>query len=288
MKILLFGGTGLVGSRFIELNSKDFEIVAPEATEVDLLEEDAVRRNINEVSPRQVLYAAAYTNVDQAEKDSKLCYKLNVDAVKVILIEAKNLGIPFYYLSTDYVFDGTKKDSPYTEEDRPNPLSVYARSKYEGEQATLEASNKNSVLRLIMPYSATHTLKSDLVRTILSRLKEGNKVSGIIDQKINPIFVDDLVMAINEIIKKMTSGIYHLGASTFTTPFEFANLIADKFELDNGLIAKTTFEEFSKTRVAVRPQHSWLDASKFRKEFGENILHSVQEGLELFKKKYRL
>ncbi len=281
MKILLFGGTGLVGSRFQELLQYELNIIAPSHTDVDLLDPDQIKQNVNDIKPDQILYAAGYTNVDKAEEEGELSYKLNSKAPEVISETVK--GIPVIYLSTDYVFDGKKSDNPYTEEDIPNPLSTYAKSKRKGEEIILSASPKNLVLRLIMPYSAVYTKKMDLARIILSKLKNNEKILGVSDQKVNPIFVDHLVFAIAEVLKVKALGIYHLGAISFTTPLEFSKLIAAEFNLSQNLIEQTTLEEFSKSRKAIRPKDSWLDTRKFISEFGNGILHSVEEGIKDFK-----
>lgn len=282
MKILLFGGTGLVGSRFHELLKDEFEITSPTHLEVDLLNPEQIRQKIIQTKPDQILYAAGFTNVDKAEEEGGLAYNLNTKAPEIIAKISK--GIPIIYLSTDYVFDGTKSDSPYSEEDKPNPLSTYAKSKRKGEEIILSASNENSVLRLIMPYSAVYTKKMDLARIILSKLKNNEKILGVSNQKVNPIFVDHLVFAIAEVLKAKASGIYHLGATSFTTPLKFAKLIALEFNLDQNLIEQTTLKEFSKSRIALRPKDSWLDTHKFISEFGNGILHSVEEGIKEFKK----
>lgn len=281
MKILLFGGTGLVGSRFQELLKDEFEIIAPTHLDVDLLNPDEIRKNINETKPDQILYAAGFTNVDKAEEEEELAYNLNSKVPKIITKTAK--GTPVIYLSTDYVFDGTKSEAPYKEEDLPNPLSTYAKSKREGEIAVLSEGNENLVLRLIMPYSAVYTKKMDLARIILNKLRNNEKVLGVSDQKINPIFVDHLSFAISKVIKAKTSGIYHLAATSFTTPLEFARLIALEFNLESNLIEQTTLEKFTKSRAAVRPKDSWLDTHKFINQFGNGILHSVEEGIKEFK-----
>lgn len=282
MKILLFGGTGLVGSRFQELLKDEFEITSPTHSEVDLLNPEQIKQKIIQTKPDQILYTAGFTNVDKAEEDKELVYELNTKAPEVITEIAK--GIPVIYLSTDYVFDGTKSESPYTEEDEPNPLSTYAKSKRKGEEIILSASKENSVLRLIMPYSAVYTRKMDLARIILTKLKNNEKILGVSDQKVNPIFVDHLVFAIAKVLKVKSSGIYHLGATSFTTPLEFAKLIAKEFNLNQNLIEQISLEEFSKSRLAIRPKDSWLDTGKFISEFGNGILHSVEEGIKEFKK----
>jgi dTDP-4-dehydrorhamnose reductase len=284
-KILLIGGTGLVGSRVLELLDKEFEFVSPSHDELDVLDPEKVKSAIEEINPSQVLYAAGFTNVDLAEEKREECFALNTKSPGYFVEVTASKNIPFYYLSTDYVFDGEKEDAPYTEEDTPNPVEQnYAQSKYEGERVVLNASQINSVLRIIMPFSAVFTKKLDLARLFVNKLKNGEKISGIYNQKINPIFVDDLVNALGEILKKRTSGIYHLAATDFTTPYDYAKTVAKVFRFDEGLIEKVDFHEYVKTRPAKRPQNTWMDTTKFRKEFGEGILHSVEEEIISFKK----
>ncbi len=282
-KLLLLGGTGLVGSRIVYLLSNQFKLVYPTTSQLDVTSQNQVKQAVLEMKPDLILYAAGFTNVDLAEEKRAECFLLNVKAVEFFVKETAKLNIPFYYLSTDYVFDGTK-DRPYTEEDLPNPVdSVYAKSKREGELITLSSSDINSVVRLIMPFSAVHKLKMDIARLVLDRLKKEEKVFGIVDQKINPIFVDDLVYALAKILQNKAGGVYHLAALNFTTPFDFMREIAKQFNLPQSLIEKITFEEFNKGRPAKRPQHTWLDTSKFRREFGEGTLHEVEEEIKLFK-----
>lgn len=282
-KLLLIGGTGLVGSRVIDLLSNKFDLIYPPTTELNVTYADQVKQAVGEIKPDLILYAAGFTNVDLAEGLKEECNLLNVKAVEFFVTETAKLNIPFYYLSTDYVFDGTQSDRPYTEEDLPNPVdSVYAKSKREGELVAL-TSNINGVVRLIMPFSAVHIAKLDIARLTLDKLKKGQKISAVFDQKINPIFVDDLVSALAKILQSKANGIYHVAATDFTTPFDFMREIAKQFNLPKGLIEKTTFEQFNKDRLAKRPQHTWLDSQKFRREFGEGILHTVEEEIRLFK-----
>lgn len=282
-KLLLVGATGLVGSRVVDLLSDQFNLVYPSTDQLDATDKDQVKKSILEIKPDLILYAAGFTNVDLAEEKKAECFLLNFKAVEFFVTETAKLNIPFYYLSTDYVFDGTK-DKPYTEEDIPNPVdSVYAKSKREGELTTLNSSDINGVVRLIMPFSAVHKLKMDIARLVLDKLKKEEQVFGIVDQKINPIFVDDLVYALAKILLNKVGGVYHLAALNFTTPYDFIVEIAKQFNLSQSLIEKITFEEFNKGRPAKRPQHTWLDTSKFRGEFGEGILHEVAEEIKLFK-----
>lgn len=284
MKLLLLGGSGLVGSRIVDLLSDRFNLIAPSSSELDVTNSTKIKECIEKIRPDLILYAAGFTNVDLAEIEKEACNILNVKAVEFFTNEAKKIHAPFYYLSTDYVFDGTKEDRPYKEVDIPNPMTgVYAKSKRDGEIVTLNGNAKNCVIRLIMPFSATYRKKMDIARLVLDKLKKGEKVLGVVDQKINPIFVDNLSLAISKILKKRASGIYHLGATTFITPNEFIKELARQFNFSQDLIEDVTFNEFNKARKAKRPQHTWLDTTKFRKEFGEGILHSVEDEIRSFK-----
>lgn len=283
-KLLLLGGTGLVGSRILELLKDQFEIVAPPSSNLDVTDQVQTKQKVEQIKPNLILYAAGFTDVDLAEEKKEDCYALNVTAAEYFVNETSKINIPLFYLSTDYVFDGMREDRPYKEEDEPKPVdSIYAKSKREGELVVLNSSNKNCVIRLIMPFSAVYNKKSDIARLVLDKLKKGEKLPGIIDQKVNPIFVDDLVLGIGKILEKEVSGIYHLGATTYSNPCDFMKQIARTFNLNENLVEETTFGQFSKTRVAKRPQNSWLDTSKFRAEFGEGILHSIEDEIKLFK-----
>lgn len=283
-KLLLLGGSGLVGSRIVDLLSDRFNLIAPPSSELDVTNSTKIKEGIEKIRPDLILYAAGFTNVDLAEIEKEACNLLNVGAVEFFTNEAKKINAPFYYLSTDYVFDGTKEDRPYKEEDIPNPMTgVYAKSKRDGEIVTLNGNSKNCVIRLIMPFSATYRKKMDIARLVLDKLKKGEKVLGVVDQKINPIFVDNLSLAISKILKKRAWGIYHLGAATFTVPNEFIKELARQFNFSQDLIEDVTFNEFNKARKAKRPQHTWLDTTKFRKEFGEGILHSIEDEIRSFK-----
>lgn len=285
-KILIFGSSGQIGSRAVELLSTKFELICPTHQEVDVSRKERIEEFIDQVKPAQILYCVGFTNIDRAQEEFKEAFLLNAGAVHYITQRARSLHIPFHYLSTEVVFDGKKKDQPYTEDDFPNPLSVCGLTKRGGELVTLAASKNNSVLRLIICYSAKYRRKKDLARLALSKIKQGEKFRATHNQEINPIYVDHLIYAIEVILKNHACGIYHLGATDHTTPYEFARKIARRLNLDDSLIKPISFEEFSKGRPEKRPQHEWLDVSKFQKDFGKGILRSVDEGIDSFVRSY--
>ncbi len=286
MKLLILGGSGLVGSRFLEM-AGNYEIVAPPHGDLDLLDLRRLKFSVQESGADVVLNFAAYTNVDEAEKEKDkpegLVYKLNV-LVPEILAQVCSLSNKYFiHISTDYIFDGSKQ-APYIEEDQPNPLNWYGKTKFLGEEAVKKISKNLLIIRTEMPYSSHFEKRSDLARTFLKMLKERKVINGVSDQFITPTFVDTAVNGLIKLIDVRTLGIYNLASTDFTTPYDFAVMIADKFELDKKLVRRVSFEDYNKTRLAKRPQNSYLDVSKFEKEFGKGILKSVSESLDEFKK----
>ena len=116
-------------------------------------------------------------------------------------------------------------------------------------------------------------------------LKEGKIINGVMDQKITPTYVDTLVYALQKLIEARATGIYHLASTDSTTPYDFAMLVAEKFNLDKTLIKPVSFAEYNQTRTAKRPQNSYLDVTKFETEFGKEILKTVDESIDEFKSK---
>ncbi|MEK7581028.1 MAG: NAD(P)-dependent oxidoreductase [Patescibacteria group bacterium] len=283
-KILVYGITGMTGTRFAELVRDKFKIIGPPRFIVDLTNKKQVKKNIRDVSPDQILYLAGITKVDEAQQNPKNAYLLNSEAVKYAAKESALLNIPFHYVSTDAVFDGKLKNRLYKENDKTNPISIYGKSKLAGEKVVLEFSNKNSVIRTIMIYSPNYPHKKDFAKFAYESLKYKKPITGIIDQFINPTYVDDLVNGICKILQKRESGIYHVAATDSTTNFEFLKKIEKTFKFNKNLITETTFNEFFKDKTAPRQQYSRLSTEKFRKKFGNGILHKIDQGINEFKK----
>lgn len=285
-KILIYGGSGQIGSRAAQLLARQFEIAAPTHKEADVTDRTQVEKSIRSTRPDHILYAVGFTSIDKAPEQPANSYLLNAGAPAYITHMANKLKIPFHYLSTEVVFDGKLASRPHKEEDKQNPLSFNATTKYLGELTTLDASPRNCVIRLIICYSAHYERKLDLARLAAKKVQAGETFTATNDQEINPIYVDHLIEALATIMENHASGIYHVGATDYTTPYDFAKRIVRALGLDDSLVSPTTFKEFSKTRPEPRPQHEWLDTEKFKRDFGEGILHSVDEGVAQFKKDY--
>lgn len=285
MKLLILGGSGLVGSRFIEL-SPDYNISAPTHEELDLLDFKKLETYLQTSDADIVINFAAFTNVDTAEeeKDNEdgMVYKLNVAMPKALAQNCASLNKYLVHVSTDYVFDG-KKPTPYVEDDLPNPVNWYGTTKMLGEDVVKESGAQYLIIRPEMPYSSHFEKKLDIARIFVKMLKEGNTINGVSDQKITPTYVDTLIYALQKLIEARATGIYHLASTDITTPYDLAVMIADKFALDKNLIKAVPFAEYNLTRTAKRPQNSYLDVSKFETEFGKGILRTVEESINEFK-----
>ncbi|MCL5073868.1 MAG: NAD(P)-dependent oxidoreductase [Actinobacteria bacterium] len=279
-KILVLGATGLVGSRFLDLYKEEYDITTIGRSSCDIifniLDFTKLYDLLINSSFDFIINYAAYTNVDGAENEKNNkegeVYKLNVLLPYYLAKACSKKNKNLYHISTDYVFDGQNEDKPYTEDYLPQPVdSWYCKTKYEGEVKIAEGFNgKNlySIVRISYPFSGLYSRKFDIARIVVDRLQKGEEYAGVTNQKIKPTHTDTIASAIQLLIKDKSSGIYHVAGQYtdgFITPFEFAKKITETFNLDSSLIKPVSFESFSKTRVAKRPQHTWIDTGKIEK-----------------------
>lgn len=145
--ILITGANGQLGHDFQRIfKERDLDFIATDYKELDITNINAVREFVKDKNIDFIINCAAYNNVDKAEEEKEMCYKLNAYAPRDLALIAKEIGADYITYSTDFVFDGSK-NSPYTEGDIPKPLSVYSEAKAEGERLVLEAYNKSFVIR---------------------------------------------------------------------------------------------------------------------------------------------
>lgn len=264
MKILGTGLTGLVGSRFTELldSAHEFDHINLE-NGINILDKDSVFKAISSSNASVVMHMAAKTNVDGCELDKKrdkeilgfnnvddrerawvkeqTAWAVNVFGTQNIVDACKKTSKKIVYISTDFVFDGTKKS--FSEESDPNPINWYAKTKYEGEKVVQQSGADFLIVRLAYPYRALFE-RNDFVRGIIARLQKGEGLSMITDHVMVPTFIDDLVNALDVLIRTEQKGIFHVVGSQKITPYDAAMGIASVFELDHSLISKTTRQEY--------------------------------------------
>lgn len=286
-KILIFGSSGLVGSKFIDLNSQIFEIKAPVSSDVDILNKDQILRDAQEFNPDTIINFAAYTNVEEAQTQNKdkngIAFQINAIGAKNVAQIAKDLDKNLIHISTEYVFDGTKMDVPYVEADKPNPINWYGHTKLFGEEFVLESGCRSAIVRLSMPYSSFYELKKDIARFFLEQLKSGKQVKAVKDQRVTPTLVNDIANALKSLIESDSQGFYHVSSKDSVTPLEFVKIIARVFDLDYSFISPISLDEYNKNKDAKLLKYSWLNPAKFEGEFGMETLHKVEEGIAIFK-----
>ena len=253
MKVLVTGATGMLGSDLCSmLEDAGFEVIETTREELDITDEQNVNAVINDVKPDYVVHCAAYTNVDMAEEEPDKAELVNGTATEFIARACEENGSVLIYISTDYVFDGTK-NTPYVPDDKTNPINAYGLSKLHGEQAVEENCDRYYILRTSWLYG--HHGKN-FVETMIS-LADKPEVKVVDDQIGCPTWTVDLSDAIISFIDEDPEyGIYHACGGGSTTWYGFAKEIYNQTGLKVNLKPCTT-QDFP--RPAKRPKYSIMD-----------------------------
>lgn len=290
-KILLTGKSGQIGGELLRLLPRVGEVVALDREQLDLTKSEDIRKAIREVRPNVIINAAAYTAVDQAEKEESLARAINTDAVSLIAEEAKKIGASIVHYSTDYVFDGSKS-SPYEETDLTNPLSVYGKTKLAGEQAIRGSGLPHLIFRTAWVYS-THG--RNFLLTILRLASQREELRVVRDQIGAPTWARDIADGTTKILTLLAgrgdlagslaevSGTYHMTALGVASWYDFAQAILDKASKSSPspqwLVAAAEGRPLIARRIipvttaeyptaALRPAYSVLSNSLLTKTFG--------------------
>ena len=256
MRIAITGADGMLGTDLCSVLSKNHEIRKLIYPGFNIIYADQVRSEIEGNEPDLVIHTAAYTNVDGSEDNFDEAFNVNAFGTENVALASKEADVPLIYISTDYIFDG-EKDSPYLEEDEPNPLNVYGRSKLEGEKYTSKILNKYYILRTSWLYGKAG---KNFVKTIVSKAKGKQELHIVEDQIGSPTYTHDLSLCIASLIdKKPKFGIYNMTNSGTCSWFEFAKKTLDYLNLQIP-VSPISSEKIG--RAAKRPKNSRLDNSK--------------------------
>jgi dTDP-4-dehydrorhamnose reductase len=237
-KILLTGKNGQVGSELAQLLPRLGEVVALGRQQLDLGNAEEIRRTIRHLRPQIIVNAAAYTAVDEAEKEEALARAINADAPGVMAEEAKKIGAALVHYSTDYVFDGSKA-TPYDENDPPYPLNVYGKSKLEGERAIVSTGVPHLVFRSEWVYA---TSGRNFLLTILRLATQRDELRIVRDQVGSPTWSRAIAAATVKVLARLmekdganpaaaftvAGGTYHLTSAGETSWYEFARSILEE------------------------------------------------------------
>ncbi|WDG80922.1 dTDP-4-dehydrorhamnose reductase [Pseudomonas chlororaphis] len=270
LKILISGQHGQVSQALQQRLVNQYELIVPGRGLLDLTNPDAIRQQVRSLRPQLIINAAAHTAVDQAESEPELAFAINASAPGVFAEEARELGIPLIHYSTDYVFDGSKQ-APYTEDDEPNPLSVYGQSKLAGERAIGAAGGEHLILRTSWVYSNTG---KNFLLTMQRLLQEKPHLRVVADQIGAPTWASTIAASTAALIERWQTGkpgawgTYHLTAAGETSWFGFAQAIGEHLLAQGKACA--TLEAIPSSAYptpAPRPLNSRLDCSRLAREW---------------------
>jgi dTDP-4-dehydrorhamnose reductase len=276
MKILITGGNGQLGWALAQAFRSSAEIILPDRATMDLANPDQIVSCLREMKPDLILNAGAYTAVDRAESEAEIAFAINAQAPGILADEANRLGVPLVHYSTDYVFDGTAT-RPYEEEELTNPLSVYGRSKRDGEIAVRAVAERYVTLRVSWLYG---NRRQNFLQTMLRLARERDTLSVVNDQWGAPTWVQSIADVTKRIVVTDTAradisienGTYHVAAQGKTSWYEFAcALLAqthDPMRRASEIKAIPTAEY--KT-PAKRPAYSVLNCAKISQATGLSL-----------------
>ena len=292
MRILVTGASGLLGLnlslRMIETHTivgvdrnrlvgTPFEIV-----KADLLEAGACSRLLDEVGPDAIIHTAAIANIEACEANPEGARLLNGEFPGQLAELCANRGVRLIHISTDAVFDGTK-DSPYKEDDHPNPLSIYAQTKLNGEKAVLSV-NADAIVARVNFFGWSLNGKRSLSEFFFNHLRVGKPCNGFTDVWFCTMFVDDLADTLVRMLEKDLSGLYHVVGSEALTKYNFGVRIARQFGFDEKLIRPISVEESGLT--AKRSRRLRLSVHKLSTDLGM-VIPNVSAGIEKFYTQYQ-
>jgi len=290
-KLLVIGGSGLLGSKIVSRGRNRYQVVGtcnPECDgrsdwrlePLDIGSKDEVQRLFHKVKPESVILTAAMTNVDACEKEPMKANRVNATGPELVARSCGNAGARLVHVSTDYVFDGSKSRK-YREDDVPRPISVYGMSKLAGERAVLSTLPQSVVARTAVLYGWSPLEdKGNFVTWVLKKLRAGEKATLFQDQWISPTFADDLASALLDLVDSNVSGIWHVAGPDCLDRPGCGRIIAKTFGLDEKLVMSVPSSSVS--LPARRPRNSCLDVSKVEKLLNRKMV-PFEDGLKIMK-----
>ena len=295
-RILLTGSNGLLGQKIVHLilNETNHELLATSKglnriisrddinyQSLDITDLKQLEKVVSVFRPDAIINTAAMTNVDACESQHEECWSLNVTAVENLVKVSNEFNIHLVHLSTDFVFDGEK--GPYSEEDEPNPLSLYGRSKWESEKIVINSGLERwSIARTIIVYGVVENMsRSNVVLWAKGALEKGEPINVVDDQFRSPTYALDLAKGCLSIVEKEKSGIFHLSGKDLMSIIELVYRVADYYGLDKSRI--NPIKSAVLNQAAKRPPYTGFNLTKANELLDYDPL-SFEEGLDALSK----
>lgn len=281
MKVLVTGVKGQLGYDVVrELQSRGHEAIGVDIEEMDITDETAVSRVMEETAPEAVIHCSAFTAVDRAEEEQELCYKVNVEGTENIAKMCQKLGCKMLYLSTDYIFSG-EGQRPWEPEDTPSPLNAYGQSKYQGEVALRQYVDKYFIVRISWVFGING---NNFIKTMLRLGKENGAVKVVDDQIGSPTYTFDLAKLLVDMIETEQYGAYHATNEGICSWYEFAKEIFQEANMKEVTVIPVSSEEFPVK--AKRPKNSRMSKEKLVQN-GFSLLPSWQDAVKRYIKELK-
>ncbi len=268
MNILVTGANGQLGNemRIVAKNSAD-NYIFTDVAELDITNAEAVEKMVMDNDVKIIINCAAYTNVDKAEDDSEFAEILNAKAAENLAVAMKKNDGLLVHVSTDYVFGGTKNNTPCKEDEPANPTGVYGVTKLHGEQAIIASGCRHIIIRTAWLYSE---FGKNFLKTMLNLTATKPQLKVVFDQVGTPTYAYDLALAIFDIVENRkyegNDGIYHYSNEGVCSWFDFTKMIAEYAGNTQCDIQPCHSDEFPSK--VVRPSYSVLDKTKIKATFG--------------------
>lgn len=253
--IIVTGARGMLGYDLVHhLTAKGYDVVPCTSSDLNVLHSvDDIRAVLERIQPDLIIHTAAYTDVDGAEKNPELAVAVNQDGTRKLAVAARDVGAILAYVSTDYVFDG-QKGSPYTTDDRPNPINQYGLSKYHGELMIQEILEQYYILRTSWLYGVH---RNNFVDFVLNGAREGRELTIVSDWMGAPTWTGSLSDTIERVVTSGAYGIYHAVDQGVVSKYEQAVRMCQAAGLSSDMIQPVPSSSLS--FVATRPVFSALD-----------------------------
>ncbi len=278
-KVFITGANGLLGQKLVtQLLEKDgFLVVASgrggcrlpgngfDYVPLDISDEKEVEKVLSELRPDIIIHGAAMTHVDECELNQEACYDANVNATSYLVNAAEKINAHFIFVSTDFIFSG--EEGPLDENAAPAPVNYYGETKLECEQLVKACKTKWTIARTVLVFGIAHDMsRTNIVLWVKSSLEAGKEIQVVDDQYRTPTLAEDLAAGCILIAEKGAEGVFNISGPDFLTPYEMANITADYFGLNKGLIKRADSSTFS--QPAKRPLKTGFVIDKAREQLG--------------------
>ncbi len=258
-RVVVTGAGGMLGSDVVKvLEEQGLDVTALSRKELDITEKGQCASLLKDIRPEIVINCAAFTKVDLCEEESTLAFDVNAKGPKNLANVCREIGTKLVHISTDYVFDGTSS-RPYKEDDQPNPLNIYGKSKLQGEEAVRKSDADHLIVRTSWLFGKNGP---NFIRTMLKLSREKELVQVVNDQRGRPTYTMDLARGIALLIEKGAFGTVNFANSGSCSWYELCCFVLEQAGIKNVKVVPVSSEVFK--RPAKRPRYSVLDLSRFK------------------------